>query len=152
MPISACYQYGIFWVKSQISPGQEETRRRRLFTQGINSLTVYRFKQCTASATNQSTATCGSGGTVSGSQSAAGAVKATRGAYSWGALVWRSGWFLCFLSSSSLLGWRRTRRRRGIWAPVQSLRRTCKAWSLCVSCLRPNYSSHLLFLCLLCRF
>lgn len=40
--------------------------------------------------------------------------------YSWGALVWRSGWFLCFLSSSSLLGWHRTRKRRGVWAPVQS--------------------------------
>ena len=103
---------------------------RCLFAQEITSLTVYRFKQYTAPATTISTATSGSGGTISGSQSAATVVKVTRGAYSWGALVWRSGWFLCFLSSSSLLGWHRTRRRRRVWALVQSLRRECKMLSL----------------------
>ena len=133
---------GFFQVKYQISPEQEKKKAHKircLFTRGITSLTVYRFKQYAAPATSRSTATCCSGGTVSGSRSAAAVIKATRGAYSWGALVWRSGWFLCFLSLSSLLGWHRKFRRRGAWAPVQSPRRAYKTSSLRVLLLRLNY-------------
>ena len=70
---------------SDFSSDKEKDKNHKvrcLFAQGITSLTVYRFKQYTAPATTISTATSGSGGTISGSQSAATVVKVTRGAYS----------------------------------------------------------------------